>query len=170
MKKVYFIAPLAALALFMAVYFQHRSGQIARDKAKAEQVLAAREAKLKAEQDARKAAMADAIRAQELRKAEREARAARETAEKAARQQAIDARDKAYHEQEKLGRQIERLKLDLAKEKAELAKLAETRKAADAEKTFLQDYVRKAQANTQSLQTLLTKLNTPPPVPAPAAK
>lgn len=170
MKKVYFIAPLAALALFMAVYFQHRSGQIARDKAKAEQVLAAREAKLKAEQDARKAAMADAIRAQELRKAEREAKAAREAAEKAARTLAIDARDKAFHEQEKLGRQIERIKLDLAKEKAELAKLAETRKAAEAEKTFLQDYVRKAQANTQSLQTLLTKLNTPPPAPAAPAK
>jgi predicted phage gp36 major capsid-like protein len=114
--------------------------------------------------------MADAIRAQELRKAERDAKTARELAEKQARQLAIDARDKAFHEQEKLNRQIERLKLDLAKEKAELAKLAETRKAAEAEKTFLQDYVRKAQANTQALQTLLTKLNTPPPAPAAPAK
>jgi uncharacterized protein YpuA (DUF1002 family) len=169
MKKVYFTAPLAALALFMVIYFQHRSGQIARDKAKEEQVVAAREAKLKAEQDARKAAMADAVRAQELRKKERDAKAAREIVEKEARQVAVDARDKAYREQEKLSRQIERIKLDLAKEKAELAKLAESQKVSEAEKAFLQSFVLKAQSNVQSLQALLTKLNTPPPAPAVAA-
>lgn len=170
MKKVYFIAPLAALALFMVVYFQHRSGQIARDKAKQEQVVAARDAKLKAEQDARKAAMADAVRAQEIRKKDRDAKAAREVVEKEARQVAVDARDKAYREQEKLSRQIERVKLDLAKEKTELAKLAETQKVAATEKTFLQDFVQKAQVNVQSLQAVMTKLNTPPPAPVTPAK
>jgi uncharacterized protein YpuA (DUF1002 family) len=163
MKKVYFIAPLAALALFMVFYLQHRSGQLARDKARQEQIVAARDAKLKAEQDARKAAMAEAIEAQTLRKKEREAKAARELAEKEARQIAVDARDKAYREQEKLSRQIERLKLDLTKEKAELVKLAETQKSAATEKAFLQDFVQKAQANVQSLQAVMTKLNTPPP-------
>jgi len=81
----------------------------------------------------------------------------------------VDARDKAYREQEKLSRQIERIKLDLAKEKAELAKLAESQKVSEAEKAFLQSFVLKAQSNVQSLQALLTKLNTPPPAPAVAA-
>ncbi len=170
MKKVYFIAPLAALAVFIAVYLQHRNGQLARDKAKAEQVVAAREAKLKAEQDARKVAMADAIRAQEIRKKDRDAKAARELVEKEARQVAIDARDKVFREQEKLARQIERVKLDLTKEKAELVRLAEGRKTSETEKAFLQDFVLKAQANVQSLQALLTKLNTPPPAPVAPAK
>jgi len=168
MKKVYFIAPLIALALFLAVYLQHRSGQLARDKAKQEQVVANREAKLKAEQDARRAAMADAVRAQEIRKADREAKAARELVEKEARQVAVDARDKVFREQEKLSRQIERVKVDIEKEKVELDKLNATRKSTEAEKAFLQDFVIKAQANVQLLQSLVTKLNTPPPAPAPA--
>lgn len=168
MNKVYFIGPLAALCVFIAVYAVHRGGLVAREAEKAAVAAAAQKAKLEAEQAGRRTAMADAIKAAEQRKVEKAAREAREQAEKEARQLALDARDKAYREQEKFAKQIERLKKEIETEQAALAKLATERRAAEAEKTFLQDFVTKAQTNVQALQTLLTKLNTPP-APAPAA-
>ncbi len=168
MTKVYFIGPLAALLVFIGVYSVHRGELKEREVAKASAAAAAQKAKLETEQAERQAAMADAIKAAEQRKLEKAAKEARDQADKEARQLALDARDKAYREQEKSARQIERLKKDIEAEQAVLAKLAAERSAAESEKTFLQDFVTKAQSNVQALQTLLTKLNTPAPAPAAA--
>lgn len=171
MKKIYFIAPLAALIAFICVYSVHQSGFKKREAEKAAVAAAALQAKNDAEQEARKAAMADAIASAEKRKAEKAAKDAKDAADKAARQLAIDERDKAYREQEKTAKQLERLHKDIEAEQAALAKLAAQRKVAEAEKRFLEDFVTKAQVNVQALQTLLAKLNTPPPAAAaPAAK
>lgn len=166
MKKIYFIAPLFALIVFICVYSIHQSGFKKRESEKAEKAAAALQAKNTAEQEARKAAMADAIAAAEKRKVEKAAKDARDLAEKEARQIAIDARDKAYRDQEKTAKQLERLAKDIETEQAAIAKLTAQRALAESEKRFLQDFVTKAQANVQSLQALLTKLNTPPPAPA----
>ena len=169
MNKVYFLAPLLALLVFSGIYASHRSGFKEREAARIAKVEADLKARNEKEQAERKAAMAGAIKAAEQRKAEKLAREAKEKAEKEARQLAIDARDKAYREQEKSGRQIERVKKEIEAEQAALAELAAARKEAEAEKAFLEDFVTKAQTNVQALQALLTKLNTPAPA-VPAAR
>lgn len=169
MKKVYFFAPLLALLAFVGVYLSHRSELKEREAAKAAADEAALKEKTEKEFEARKAAMADAIAQAELRKKEKDAREAREKAEREERAVAIDARDKAYRDQEKIVRQIEKLKKEIEAEQAEIAKLAAALRQAESEKAFLVDFTIKAQANVQALQALLTKLNTPP-APAPAAK
>ena len=82
---------------------------------------------------------------------------------------AVDARDKAYREQEKLARQIERLKKDIEAEQAAITKIAAERRATDSEQAFLRDFVAKAQANVQALQALLIKLDAPASAPVPAS-
>jgi membrane-associated HD superfamily phosphohydrolase len=170
MNKVYFIAPLLLLVVFSGFFAVHRSGLKAREAAQVAKVEAARQAKLDAEQAARKAAMADAIAAAEQRKKDKAAKEAQDKLDKEARQAAIDVRDKAYREQEKISRQLEKLKKDIEVEQVALAKLKASRQEAQAEKAFQEAFVTKAQANVQALQTLLVQLNTPPPAPVPAAK
>jgi chromosome segregation ATPase len=170
MNKVYFIAPLAALLVFIGVYSVHRGELKTREAEKAAATLAMQKAKLETEQAERRAAMAEAIKAAEQRKIEKAAKEAREQAQKEARQLAVDARDKAYREQEKSARQIERLEKEIEVEQAALAKLAAEHRTTESEKAFLQEFVVKAQTNVQALQTLLAKLNAPAPAPAPAAR
>lgn len=168
MNKVYFIAPLLALAVFIAVHASHRGDKIQRDQARAAATAAALQSKREAEQAARQAAMAEAIRSAETRRVEKAAREAREKADLAARQLALEARDQAFRTQEKSARQIERLKKDIETAQAALTKLAAERQTAETENAFLVDFVTKAQTNVQALQALLGKLSAP--VPAPAAK
>jgi len=170
MNKVYFIAPLLLLVVFSGFYTVHHNGLKAREAARIAKTEADRQAKLDAEQAARKAAMADAIAAAEQRKKDKVAKEAQDKLDKEVRQAAIDVRDKAYREQEKLPRQLEKLKKDVEVEQAALAKLGASRQAAAAEKAFQEAFVTKAQANVKALQALLVSLNTPPPVPAPVAK
>lgn len=159
MKKSYLFAPLLAILAFAAVYWNFQSGYKAREKAREEQVVAAKAEKLKAEKEANKAALADAIVFQEARKKEREAKAAIEKTEREERQTSLDARDKAFREQDKFTKQIERQKKEIAAEKEALAKIEETKKAAIAEQTFLSGYVTKTEANAKALSELLTKID-----------
>lgn len=168
MNKAYFLAPLVLLLVFTGLYASHRGGMKQREAEKAAAAQAALVAKNEAEAAARKAAMADAIAQAEQRKKEKDAKAAKEAAEKEVRQLAIDARDKAFRDQERSLRQLERLKKDIEAEQAAIAKLAAAQKAAEAERAFLQDFVAKSQANVQSLQSLLAKLNAPAPAPVAA--
>lgn len=168
MNKTYFLAPLLALIVFTGFYTVHRGGLKDREAAKAAAAEAALQAKNEADLAARKTAMAEAIAAAELRKKEKDAKAAKDAADKEARQLAIDARDKAFRDQDKIAKQIDRVKKDIETEQAALAKLAAARKEAEAEKAFLTDFVAKAQTNVQALQAVLTKLNTPAPAPVAA--
>jgi colicin import membrane protein len=166
MNKVYLLAPLLALLAFVGVYSAHRSGMQDREQAKAAAAAAALQTRLDAETAARKLAMAEAIKAAELRKEEKAAKEAREKAEKAARQTALDERDKAFREQEKLSRQIERITKDIEAEQTTLAKIAAERLAAESERAFLHTFAAKARENAQSLQSVLTG---PAAAPATAA-
>lgn len=160
MPKVYFIAPLVALALFAAVFFNFKSGYRERAQARLTEVASAKEAKLKAEADARRLAIEDALRSQEQRKKEREAKEAAELAEKAARQLVIDAREKSYREQEKLARQLERVRKDIAVEKETVAKLTAVLTSAAAERDFLRAFVQKVEASAKKFDAVLTQIDT----------
>ena len=166
MKKVYFFAPIFALVVFSGFYASHVSGLKEREAEKKAAAESALRLKQEEELAARKAAMAEAIALAEQRKKEKDAREAREKADQDARQLAIDARDKAFRDREKSARQIERVRKEIEAEEAALARVASARREAGAEKAFLDEFVAKAQANVQALQTLLTKLNTPAPVAA----
>jgi flagellar biosynthesis GTPase FlhF len=169
MNKTYFIAPFLLLLVFVGFYATHQSGYEKREAARVAKVEADLKAKNDAEQVARKTAMQEAVKAAELRKVEKAAKEAKDKAAKEARQLAVDARDKAFRDQERAGKNLDRLAKDIEAEQAAIAKITAGRKAAEAEKAFLVDFVTKAQANVQALQGLLTKLNTPPPAPAPVA-
>lgn len=160
MPKVYFIAPLVALALFAAVFFNFKSGYREREQARQTEIAAVKEAKLKAEAGARRLAIEEALRAQELRKKERETKEAADLAEKAVRQTVIDTREKSYREQEKLIRQLERVRKDIASEKETVAKLASVKTAALAERDFLRDFVKKAEASSKKFEAVLTQIDT----------
>lgn len=170
MKKAYFLAPLLATLAFIGLYASYRGGMKERDALKAAEAKAALDAKLQAEQDARRQAMAEAIAAAEKRKEEKAAKEAREQAERAERQVAIDARDQAFREQEKTARQLERLQKDIETEQASLAKLQAEHKAAAAEREFLDTFVARAEGNARSLQDVLTRLALPAPTTTTAAK
>lgn len=161
MNKVYYIGPLVALGIFVGVYSSHRSEMTAREEAKAAEIAAAKQAKLEKEQEERRAAMAEAIAAAERRKIEKAEKEAREQAEREARQLALDARDKAFREQEKSAKQIERLKKEIEDEKAAIEKIAVELRALESEKTFLTEFVTKAQTNVEALQALIAKLEAP---------
>lgn len=159
MPKVYFIAPLVALALFAAVFLNFKSGYREREQVRQTEIASAKEAKLKSEADARRAAIEDALRSQEQRKKEREAKEAADLAEKAARQLVIDAREKAFRDQEKLIRQLERVRKDIIAEKDTLAKLEAVKIAAVAERDFLLAFVQKAEASAKKFEAVLTRLD-----------
>ncbi|MDF3058728.1 MAG: hypothetical protein K0R17_2943 [Rariglobus sp.] len=159
MPKIYFIAPLVALALFFAVFLNFKNGHDELKLARAAAIATAKEAKLKSEIEARRQAIEDALRAQEQRKKEREAKEAREKAEKEARQLALDAREKAWREQEKLVRQLDRLKKEVIAEKEELAKRETVKIATLAEQAFLRDFVQKSEASVKKFEEVLVQID-----------
>jgi chromosome segregation ATPase len=167
MNKFYYLGPFVALLVFIGIYSVHRGGMQEREAQKAAAAEAALKARLEAEQEGRRAAMAEAVKAAEQRKAERAAREAREAAQREERQVALDAREKAFREQERLARQIERVKKDLEAEEAALVKLAAERQAAESERAFLAEFVTKAQGNVRALEGLLTQLQAQPASAAP---
>jgi hypothetical protein len=159
MLKVYFIGPLVALALFASVFWNFKAGYREREQSRLAEIASAKEEKLKAESQARRKAIDDALRAQEQRKKEREAKEAREKAEKDARQLALDAREKAHREQEKLLRQLDRLKKDVAVEKEELAKREALKIATLAEHEFLRDFVKKSEESVKKFEKVLVQID-----------
>jgi len=159
MKKIYFIGPIAAFAAF-AAYTMHFNKEY--EAHEAEVVLEAkiaREAKLKIEADARKKAIDDAMASQARLKKERTEKEAEELRKKETRQAAIDTRDRNFREQEKLGRQIERIKKDVKLEQDALAKLDGSIKFNNAEKAFHAQFIEKARKNIVYLTDLLTKID-----------
>ncbi len=159
MKKLYVIAPIVATVAFGAYMWNFNQEYNAKVEAKAAQARTDKEAKLKAEVEARKKAIEDALVAQEKRKAERAAKEAGEAAKKEARFAAVDERDKAFREQEKLHRTVERLKKEIATEEEAIAKLALSLQTTEAERTFLQEYVAKAKKNAADLEQVLAQID-----------
>jgi len=157
--KIYFIGPIAALAVFAAYTWHFDKEYDAKEAAKALEVREAHDAKMKSEAEARKKAIEEAVIAQKTLKKERADKEAEEARRKEARQLAIEKRDQSFKEQEKLAHQAERLKRDLKTEEDAVAKLDATIKATIAEKEFQTQFIVKAKENEAGLAELLTKVN-----------
>jgi hypothetical protein len=160
MKKTYYVAPLAALALFIVAFVISRSGETERAAAKAAAVLAERESRIAAEKEARDIAIAEALVIQEQRKKERLEREAREAAEREARNTAIDARDAAFREQERLKRDTERLRREIAAETEIVTRLQRDHDDLLAEKKHLEALAPRTAATAAELERVLRQIAT----------
>jgi hypothetical protein len=160
MKKtsIYFVIPFLLLVLFGGYYWNFRSQYEAHQAEIITAAKARRAEKLRADEAARDAAMADALAAQKVRKAERAAREALELKQRDDKENAVLDSEKAEQESQKLERQAERLSKDVADNEKEIAALQEDDTKQVAEIAFLGDYVKKAQENRASLATVLTKI------------
>jgi len=159
MKKIYFIGPIATFAVFAAYTMHFNKEYEAHEAQVALEAKTVREAKLKVEADARKKANEEAMASQARLKKERLDKEAEELRKKEARQAAIDARDRNFREQEKLARQVERIKKDIKVEQDALAKLDGSIKFNNAEKAFHGQFIEKAKQNITYLTDLLTKID-----------
>jgi len=159
MNKIYYIGPIAALLVFAAYTWHFDQEFDQKEAAKAAAVRTAREAKLKSEAEARKKAMDDAVASQARMKKERLDKEAEEQRKKEARQAAIDARDRSYREQEKLARQVDRIKKDIRVEEEAIAKLDGSIKYEQGEKAFETEFITKAQQNVAALVDILSKID-----------
>lgn len=158
MSKTYFIAPLVALILFIGAYSWSQSGRAEREQARAAEVRAEREAKLLAEREAREKAIAEALVFQEQRRKERAERETREAAERETRQNALDARDHAYRRQERLARDIERLRREVADEQEAVNRLRIDKDASLAEQAHLKAFLPRIRAAAAELEKVLRQI------------
>ncbi len=157
--KIYFIGPIAALAVFAAYTWHFDKEYNANEAAKAAQIREVHDAKMKSEAEARKKAIEEAVLAQKTLKKERADKEAEEARKKEERQVAIAKRDQSFKEQDKLSHQVERLKRDIKTEEDAVAKLDATIKATVAEKDFQAQFIVKAKENEAGLADLLTKVD-----------
>ncbi|HLP03008.1 MAG TPA: hypothetical protein VK163_13350 [Opitutaceae bacterium] len=159
MKKGYiWLAPLAALALFIGLYVQSRGAYEANEKRKAEEARIEKQRRNE-ETAKRNAEIAEQRRKEtEKKKEEEAAEKARIEADKKHLEEIDYARDFAKREAARYENVVKDLTESFKTEK-------ESQKAADKaiadmreEKKFITEYVAKAQANEKALKDLLQKL------------
>jgi hypothetical protein len=178
MNRIYLGIPLCAVLAFGAYYWNFDRGYDAEIAARREAEVAEQKTRSAREVEARAKAVKDAVAAAETRKRETLEKERLEEAQKTARADAEEKRAVAFEQRKKFREQVERLAKELDTVKVELTRLEEQKKQLLLEKTFLSEYVRKAEGNVQSYYDLLTKLETaekaraaaPVPAPAPARK
>jgi colicin import membrane protein len=160
MKKtyVYFLAPLAGLIIFGAIYWNFSKGFAAREAARVAAEKQKKEDKLRAQAKANEQAIREALAAQERRKAERAAKEAKDKKDHDDRQTAQDAKEKAFRDKEKFGKQVNVLKGELQTEKDSIVKLQADKKKYIEEQAFLRIYVKQAEDNVKSLMQVLDKI------------
>jgi len=160
MKKnyVYFLAPLVGLIIFGAIYWNFSKGFAERETKRIAAEKQKKEDKLRAQAKANEQAIREALAAQDRRKAERAAKEAKDKADKEARAAAVEAKEKAYRDQEKFGKQVDRLTKEIQTEKDAIAKLESDKKKFTDEAAFLRVYVKQAEDNVKSLMQIIDKI------------
>lgn len=160
MKKtyVYFLAPLVCTAIFAVFYTKYASEYDARLAKMEEKQRADRKQKLDEEARSREKAIADAVAATEKRKQDKAAKDKRDQEERDRRELAQQELRKAQEDSRKYEDQVKRLQKDIEESKAAIAKVEEDKKELLAQQKFLMDYVKKAEANTQSLTGVMEKI------------
>jgi hypothetical protein len=155
MKKVYFLAPAIALAIFLYFYMDFTKEYEAAEVAKIEQAKADRRAELIQEAADRELAIKNALALNAERRAEREAKEATELAKKEARQEAIDARDLADSERRRLAEKVSELERNIAavEDAIEIIKINKTRLADEA--AFLRSYLTVAENNEKEFRAVI---------------
>jgi hypothetical protein len=115
--------------------------------------------RLKAEADARAAAIQTAIDEQKLRKQQRIEREAMERKQKDDKENARLIAEKADQEAQKLSHQVEKLTGDVKVAKEEIEKIQAENKRAVEDEAFLKTYVAMAVENRDKLSEVLTKID-----------
>jgi len=157
MKK-YVLFPAIGVVIFALFFWRFNADFDANEKAKADVRRVELENKRKAEFELKKKAVEEAIALQEKRKLEKAEREKRDSEEKQLQLDLKDASDKARDERDRVLRQVDRLKTEIAVEDAGLKKLATEKNNLVAEDEFLQKYVKAAEENQKSLEALMTKV------------
>lgn len=160
MKKnyVYFIAPMAGLAVFVGIYWQYASGYEERIAEMHRKEAAAIQAKLDDDAKNRVKAAEAAYAAQEKRKADKKIKDAKDAADKEAREQATQNMRKAQNDAGKLVTRVKSLTKEIEAEKKEIAQLEEDKKALVAEQAFQRQYVKAAEAHVTTLLATLDQI------------
>jgi colicin import membrane protein len=158
MKKIYILVPLIGALVFGGFYWnfaQKYDAQVAaRNKIAAE----ALEAKKKHEVELHQQAVIAANEAMEKRRKEIEAKKAQKEERTRARNEAEENRQRAFDDRKRLRETADNLKKDLDGVKAEIAKLEEEKKKQSDELVFLQDFIKKTDANQKFYYDLLDKI------------
>jgi prophage DNA circulation protein len=84
---------------------------------------------------------------------------AKDAADKDRREKAMQAKYRAQRESEKLANQAKRIQKEIEDEKKEIAKVEEDKKRLVDEAAFQREYVKKAEDNVRSLQTVLDRIS-----------
>jgi hypothetical protein len=157
-SKIYVLVPLILLGIFGTYYWSFSSQYQAKQDAIAATEKQKKQDKLKAEAEAREAAIHDAVEAQKVRKAERIAREEKERKQKDDRDNARLDAEKADQESQKLSRQAEKLSKDVDAEKKEIAAIQAEEKKSEEELVFLKKYTEEATANRDKLSEVMSKI------------
>ena len=158
MKKLYVIVPVIGVLIFGAFYWNFSTEIEARETAKKEAVRIERETKQKADFEAKKKAVEEAIALQERRKIEKAEREKRAEEEKQVQLDLKDASDRARDDRDRVLRQVDRLKTEIAVEESAIKKIASEKANLQAEDEFLLKYVKIAEGNQKVLEDVLTKI------------
>lgn len=172
MKKsyLYFIVPVLLTALFSVYYFHYASLAEQRLERMHQEQVAKRNAELAKEAKQREKAIADAVALTNKRKAEKKAREEEEAREAAARELAQQKRDKSMQDARKYAEQAKQLQKQVQTNKEQIAKIEADAKDQVAEQDFLRQYIKKADANTQSLEVVIQKIDAADKARAEAAR
>jgi hypothetical protein len=157
-KYVYFLAPLIGLVIFSAVYWNFSKGLAAREARHQADIEQKKKDKLEKQAKDNAKAIADALAAQDKRKAERMAKDAKDKKDHDDRAAAVEAQGKAERDQRKLAEQVKSLEKDIQAEKDAIAKLESDKKKAADEQAFLLGYVKLAEDNARQLSQVLDKI------------
>jgi len=158
MKKLYFILPVIGVLVFGAFFWRFNADFESRELAKKEAQRQEHDAKIRADLEAKRKAIEDAIALQEKRKVEKAEQAKRAEEEKQVQLDLKDAADRARDERDRVLRQVDRLKTEISVEESALKKLASDKASLIAEDEFLLKYVKLAEDNQKSLEEILAKI------------
>lgn len=173
MKKsyVYFVAPIALLLVFFfGFYWNAHKNYEDREAAKVKAEKDAKQAKLEKEANDRKAAVEAALALQEKRRAEKKAKDEKDAHDKEEREKARQARDRAGRDADKLEQQAKRLHKEIDVEKKEFAEVQADNKRTNDELAFVNEYVKKAEANAKGYTSVLERIEAADKMAADMAK
>jgi len=158
MKKIYVIFPVIGVLIFGAFFWSFNSEIEGREAAKKEAQRIERETKQRADLEAKKKAIEEAIALQEKRKVEKAEREKRAEEEKQVQLDLKDASDRARDERDRVLRQVDHLKTEIDVEVATIKKIADEKANLILENDYLLNYVKLAEGNKATLEEVLTKI------------
>jgi hypothetical protein len=155
---IYVAAPVVGVLIFSAVYLNFRSSYEAQKDADAAVVQKAKDDQIRAQNEERKEAVAQAVAAADKRKKEREQKEKERQQRNDDRQAAFQARDKAQVDEAKFRDLAEKRRKEVAVAKEEIAKIEQDESVLRGEKAFLDTFVKKVVGNQQYLSQVLDRV------------